>query len=83
MTINYYSAEWCSSCKAMMPLFEQECEKLNVEYEIIDVESDRGVDLSIEYKVRNIPTLIFLDNENNVIGRASGSQAYKEIVKYL
>ena len=83
MTINYYSAEWCSSCKAMMPLFEQECEKLHVEYEIIDVESDRGVDLSIEYKVRNIPTLIFLDNENNVIGRASGSQAYKEIVKYL
>ena len=78
-----FSAHWCKSCIAMKPLFKQECEKLNVEYEIIDVESDKGVDLSIEYKVRNIPTLIFLDNENNVIGRASGSQAYKEIVKYL
>lgn len=78
-----FSAHWCVSCGVMKPLFEQECKKLNVNYEIIDVESDRGVDLSIEYKVRNIPTLIFLDNENNVIGRASGSQAYKEIVKYL
>lgn len=83
-SVLFFEAEsWCASCRAMKPLFKQECERLNVEYEIIDVESDRGVDLSIEYKVRNIPTLIFLDNENNVIGRASGSQAYKEIVKYL
>lgn len=83
MKINYYSAEWCSSCKAMMPQFKQECERLNAEYEIIDVESDKGVDLSIEYKVRNIPTLIFLDDNDKVLGRASGSQAYKEIEKYL
>jgi thioredoxin-related protein len=67
----------------MKPLFKQECEKLNVEYEIIDVESDKGVDLSVEHKVRNIPTLIFLDDDNKVIGRASGSNAYKEIEKYI
>jgi thioredoxin-related protein len=67
----------------MKPLFKEECEKLNVKYEIIDVESDEGVDLSTEYKVRNIPTLIFLDDNNNVIGRASGSSAYKEIEKYI
>lgn len=78
-----FSAHWCKSCIAMKPLFKQECEKLNVEYEIIDVESDRGVDLSTEYKVRNIPTLIFLDGDNKVIGRASGSNAYKEIEKYI
>lgn len=83
MKVNYYSAEWCAGCKAMMPLFKQECEKLNVEYEIIDVESDKGVDLSTEHKVRNIPTLIFLDDDNNMIGRASGSSAYKEIEKYI
>lgn len=83
MKINYYSAEWCSSCKAMMPQFKKECERLNAEYEIIDVESDKGVDLSVEHKVRNIPTLIFLDDDNKVIGRASGSNAYKEIEKYI
>lgn len=75
--------DWCSSCRSMKPLFKQECEKLNVEYEIIDVESDKGVDLSVEHKVRNIPTLIFLDSDNKVIGRASGSNAYKEIEKYI
>lgn len=75
--------DWCSSCRSMKPLFKQECEKLNVEYEIIDVESDKGVDLSVEHKVRNIPTLIFLDNDNKVIGRASGSNAYKEIENYI
>lgn len=78
-----FSAHWCVSCGAMKPLFEQECKKLNVNYEIIDVESDKGVDMSVEYKVRNIPTLIFLDDDNKVIGRASGSNAYKEIEKYI
>lgn len=78
-----FSAPWCRSCDVMKPLFKQECEKLNVEYEIIDVESDKGVDLSVEHKVRNIPTLIFLDEDNKVIGRASGSNAYKEIEKYI
>lgn len=78
-----FSAPWCHSCGVMKPLFEEECKKLNAEYEIVDVESDDGVELSTEYKVRNIPTLIFLDNDNNVIGRASGSSAYKEIEKYI
>lgn len=78
-----FSAHWCVSCGVMKPLFEQECKKLNVNYEIIDVESDKGVDLSVEHKVRNIPTLIFLDDDNKVIGRASGSNAYKEIEKYI
>jgi thiol-disulfide isomerase/thioredoxin len=81
--VYFGSDDWCKSCVAMKPLFKQECEKLNVEYEIIDVESDRGVDLSTEYKVRNIPTLIFLDDDNKVIGRASGSNAYTEIKNYL
>ena len=53
------------------------------QYDRIDVESDKGVDLSVEHKVRNIPTLIFLDDDNKVIGRASGSNAYKEIEKYI
>lgn len=83
MRVLLFSAHWCKSCVAMKPLFKQECEKLNVEYEIIDVESDRGVDLSTEYKVRNIPTLIFLDDDNKVIGRANGSNAYTEIKNYL
>lgn len=83
-SVLFFEAElWCASCRAMKPLFEQECKKLNVNYEIIDVESEKGVDLSVEYKVRNVPTLIFLDKDNNVIGRASGSNAYKEIEKYI
>lgn len=83
-SVLFFEAEsWCASCRAMKPLFKKECERLNVEYEIIDVESDKGVDLSVEHKVRNIPTLIFLDDDNKVIGRASGSNAYKEIEKYI
>lgn len=81
--ILYMSASWCHGCHAMLPQFKKECERLNAEYEIIDVESDKGVDLSVEHKVRNIPTLIFLDDDNKVIGRASGSNAYKEIEKYI
>jgi thiol-disulfide isomerase/thioredoxin len=84
MKVIMFEAEaWCKSCIAMKPFFKQECEKLGVDYEIVDVEDDKGVEMSTEYQIRNVPTLLFLDDNNNVIGRASGSNAYKDIEKYV
>lgn len=76
------SEEWCISCKKMKPLFYEEVKKLGVKYDVIDVESDEGVDLSVEYTVRNVPTLVFLKNGKE-IGRETGSSSYLKIKDYL
>lgn len=76
------SDEWCVSCRKMKPLFYDEVKKLGVKYEVIDVESDEGVDLSVKYTVRNVPTLVFVKNGQEV-GRESGSSSYLKIKDYL
>lgn len=76
------SEEWCHSCRKMKPLFYDEVKRLGVKYEVIDVESDEGVELSIKYTVRNVPTLVFVKNGQE-IGRETGSTAYLKIKDYL
>lgn len=83
MKIIFFEAEsWCSACKSMKPFFIKECEKLSVPYEIVDIEEGRGIELTMEYKIRNVPTLLFLDEDGDEIGRETGSQAYQKIKKY-
>lgn len=82
--IYYFTASWCSACRAMKPNFEKKMEEYpNVPYEYIDVESDLGVELSSQFAIRNIPTLVFLSDVENTHAKESGSNAYKEIEKYL
>lgn len=82
--IYYFTANWCSACKAMKPNFEKKMEEYpNVPYEYIDVESDLGVELSSQFGIRNLPTLVFLNDKEDTHAKESGSNAYKEIEKYL
>jgi thioredoxin 1 len=78
----FSAKEWCAGCRKLEPLFYDEVKKLGVKYEVVDVESDEGVELSIKYTVRNVPTLVFVKNGQE-IGRETGSQAHLKIKNYL
>ena len=56
--ILYFSAAWCGPCKMLGPIMESLSGQIN--YQKIDVDNDQ--DLSIKYGVRNIPTLILLED---------------------
>ena len=56
--ILYFSAAWCGPCKMLGPIMESLSGQIN--YQKIDVDKDQ--DLSIKYGVRNIPTLILLED---------------------
>lgn len=82
--IYYFTANWCSVCRAMKPNFEKVMSNHpDIPYEYIDVESDLGVELSSQFGIRNLPTLVFLYDDQNTHRKESGSNAYKEIEKYL
>lgn len=82
--IYYFTAQWCSICKAMKPNFEKVMsEHSDIPYEYIDVESDLGAELTQQFGIKNLPTLVFLNDEDNAHAKESGSNAYKEIEKYL
>ena len=75
--ILYFSAAWCGPCKMLGPIMESLAGEIN--YEKIDV--DNNQDLSIQYGVRNIPTLILVEN-GEVVGRLTGLQQKDQILEF-
>jgi thioredoxin 1 len=61
--ILYFSAAWCGPCKMLGPIMESLSGQIN--YEKIDV--DNNQDLSIQYGVRNVPTLVLVENKKLLV----------------
>lgn len=57
----YFGATWCGQCKVFKPKFEEECKRLGIDYEIVDV--DEKEELAAQYSVRNIPFVVAIKNE--------------------
>lgn len=76
------SAEWCSGCNAMKPYFAEECKRLGVRFEILDVEENDGLNLSIKHTVRNVPTILFFEN-NKLVGKEVGNTSWENIKNYV
>jgi len=73
--ILYFSADWCGPCKQLAPLMERLSSQIN--YRKINVDNDR--ELSMEYNVRNIPTLILVE-DGEVKGKLVGLQSEGDIL---
>jgi thioredoxin-like negative regulator of GroEL len=66
----YFSAGWCSACQGVTPIIDQlkstktiPVNKIDTDYDVSNVE---------EYKVKSVPTIIILENGNE-IKRYTGS----------
>jgi thioredoxin 1 len=75
--ILYFSAAWCGPCKMLGPIMESLSGQIN--YEKIDV--DNNQDLSIQYGVRNIPTLVLVEN-GEAVRRLTGLQQKEAILEF-
>ena len=75
--ILYFSAEWCGPCKTLAPRMERLSNQIN--YRKIDVDNNR--ELSSEFGVRNIPTLILLQ-DGQAINRLVGLQSEQDILNF-
>jgi|TARA_Y100000389_G_C17354180_1_gene460150 thioredoxin 1 len=75
--ILYFSAGWCGPCRQLSPLMESLKDQIN--YQKVDV--DKQQDLSMKYNIRNIPTLILLEN-GEVKDRTVGNQTPQSILNF-
>ena len=67
MKILKFYADWCGPCKALSTLIEKE----NLEVTNINVDSvlQEDIDLVNKYDIRNLPTLLKVDEDGNVISK--------------
>jgi len=75
--ILYFSANWCGPCKQLGPIMESLSGQIN--YRKINVDND--TELSTKYGVRNIPTLVLLDN-GEAVNRTTGLQSKQQILDF-
>ena len=70
--VDFY-ATWCGPCKMQAPILEQLKQKVGDTATILKIDVDANPDLSAEYQIRSVPTLIIF-KDGMPQWRASGLQ---------
>lgn len=63
LTIVDFWAEWCGPCRNQLPILE-EYAKNNQDIQVVKINVDENPELSSEYGVKSIPTLIYFKSGN-------------------
>lgn len=83
MKILKFNAIWCSGCIVMKKIMKE----IEEQYPNITIESydyDMDQDLVKKWNIGEIiPVLVFLDEQENEIGRLIGEKTKKEIIKEI
>jgi thioredoxin-like negative regulator of GroEL len=74
----YFTADWCAPCKALGPTMNRVAEQVQVNKINIDYEAD----VVQKYGVRNIPTVVLVENGQEV-RRFSGNRSYNDVMSFI
>jgi thioredoxin-like negative regulator of GroEL len=74
----YFTADWCAPCKALGPTMNRVTEQIPVNKINIDYEAD----VVQRYGVRNIPTVILVENGQEV-RRFTGNKSYNDVIQFI
>ena len=77
-----FESDSCPQCKALSVTLERITKEYKTDIKSIDIEEDNNQDLIRKYNIRSIPTLIFL-NEDQEYNRLIGNQSYAIINKII
>jgi len=73
----YFGAEWCGPCKMIKP--QLQASGLPIRY----VDVDASPDMTSHYLIKNVPTIILVDNNANVIERKTGNAITVQVVNEM
>lgn len=59
--VDFYGP-WCGPCKRLSPVLDQVAEEMKGKVEIVKVNIDKAPDLTDQYSVRGVPTVILFEN---------------------
>ena len=77
-----FESDSCPQCKALSITLERISKENKIDIKNIDIEEDNNQDLIRKYNIRSIPTIIFL-NKDQEYNRLVGNQSYDTINKII
>ena len=76
------SAEWCNPCKVLQKTLDRlEPQYPNVNFIHVDVEE--SPELAQEFQIANIPVMIFINGDGEIVNRKVGLMPEKAIVSEI
>jgi thioredoxin 1 len=67
----YFSAPWCGPCRMLGPIME----KVGQKYTVEKINVDENEELSAQFGIRSVPTVILVDESNTELERTVGVKA--------
>lgn len=78
LTVIDFWAEWCGPCQRLSPIIEAMAEKYADKANIGKYNVDEGEDLTAQFRVRNIPVVLFVKN-GEVLHKFVGATSQADI----
>ncbi|MCX6250505.1 MAG: thioredoxin [Bacteroidetes bacterium] len=78
-----FSAEWCGPCRVVGPIIHDLASEYEGRIVVGEIDVDENPDVTAKYRVRNIPTVLFIKN-GEVVDKQVGSvpkSVYKSLVE--
>ena len=82
LTMIKLGAEWCSPCKTMEPIIESVAEQFKDKVHVETIDVDDSPDISTQYKVRSIPTMLFFKN-GELKDKSVGAMSESELINRI
>lgn len=79
--VDFY-ADWCVPCKMMAPVVEALAEEYEGKCKVGKCDVETSMELSTEYKVSSIPTIIIFKN-GVIAARFNGGVSKKELINKI
>lgn len=80
--LDFY-ATWCGPCKSISPTIEQSANQLAGKVKFLKVNVDDFSDISSQYNIRAMPTVILLDKKGNEMDRKVGADEITVLLDQL
>jgi thioredoxin-like negative regulator of GroEL len=75
--IDVYSASWCPNCSVL----KNSLDEANIQYEVVDCDSDEGMSRAAALGIRGLPTTV-ISQDGTVIRRIVGLQPVSQYAPY-
>jgi len=79
MRILKFQASWCVPCKNLTKTMQS----MDIPFHVEEVDIDKDINVSILYGVRAVPTLIMLDDHDNIVRRANGNMTKDQLKEWM